>query len=61
MTPPLCQHWQRHLKAVGRQRKDHAGEQHTVNMGFIRTMNRAMAMSPDKDVVWLNADTRVTR
>ena len=31
----------------------------TVNMGFIRTMNRAMAMSPDKDVVWLNADTRV--
>jgi len=31
----------------------------TVNLGFIRTMNRAMAMSPDKDVVWLNADTRV--
>ncbi|MBF8788717.1 glycosyltransferase family 2 protein [Pseudomonas asiatica] len=30
-----------------------------VNLGFIRTMNRAMAMSPDKDVVWLNADTRV--
>ncbi|MFJ4157045.1 glycosyltransferase family 2 protein [Pseudomonas sp. NPDC089752] len=30
-----------------------------VNLGFIRTMNRAMAMSPNKDVVWLNADTRV--
>lgn len=30
-----------------------------VNLGFIRTMNRAMALSPDKDVVWLNADTRV--
>ncbi|MBA6118459.1 glycosyltransferase family 2 protein [Pseudomonas sp. NC26] len=30
-----------------------------VNLGFIRTMNRAMAMSPDRDVVWLNADTRV--
>jgi len=30
-----------------------------VNLGFIRTMNRAMALSPGKDVVWLNADTRV--
>lgn len=30
-----------------------------VNMGFIRTMNRAMALSPGRDVVWLNADTRV--
>lgn len=30
-----------------------------VNLGFIRTMNRAMAISPNKDVVWLNADTRV--
>ncbi|HGY3557717.1 TPA: glycosyltransferase family 2 protein [Pseudomonas putida] len=30
-----------------------------VNLGFIRSMNRAMAMSPNKDVVWLNADTRV--
>ncbi|WP_060481601.1 glycosyltransferase family 2 protein [Pseudomonas sp. NBRC 111119] len=30
-----------------------------VNLGFIRTMNRAMALSPNKDVVWLNADTRV--
>ncbi len=30
-----------------------------VNMGFIRSMNRAMALSPGKDVVWLNADTRV--
>ncbi|AFK67949.1 MULTISPECIES: glycosyltransferase family 2 protein [Pseudomonas] len=30
-----------------------------VNLGFIRTMNRAMALSPTKDVVWLNADTRV--
>jgi len=30
-----------------------------VNLGFIRTMNRAMGLSPNKDVVWLNADTRV--
>lgn len=30
-----------------------------VNLGFIRSMNRAMAISPNKDVVWLNADTRV--
>ena len=30
-----------------------------VNLGFIRSMNRAMALSPTKDVVWLNADTRV--
>ena len=30
-----------------------------VNLGFIRTMNRAMALSPRQDVVWLNADTRV--
>ena len=30
-----------------------------VNLGFIRSMNRAMALSPSKDVVWLNADTRV--
>ncbi|MBF8680110.1 glycosyltransferase family 2 protein [Pseudomonas fulva] len=33
--------------------------QNAVNLGFIRTMNRAMALSPTKDVVWLNADTRV--
>ena len=30
-----------------------------VNLGFIRSMNRGMALSPNKDVVWLNADTRV--
>jgi GT2 family glycosyltransferase len=30
-----------------------------VNLGFIRNMNRAMALSPRQDVVWLNADTRV--
>ncbi|WP_306580188.1 glycosyltransferase family 2 protein, partial [Pseudomonas sp.] len=30
-----------------------------VNLGFIRSMNRGMALSPGKDVVWLNADTRV--
>jgi hypothetical protein len=30
-----------------------------VNLGFIRSMNRAMALSPKQDVVWLNADTRV--
>lgn len=33
--------------------------QQPVNLGFIRTMNRAMALSPRHDVVWLNADTRV--
>ena len=30
-----------------------------VNLGFIRSMNRAMALSPSRDVMWLNADTRV--
>lgn len=33
--------------------------QNPVNLGFIRSMNRAMALSPRQDVVWLNADTRV--
>ncbi|AMA46813.1 glycosyltransferase family 2 protein [Pseudomonas alabamensis] len=33
--------------------------QNQVNLGFIRSMNRAMALSPTRDVVWLNADTRV--
>ncbi|KQQ63582.1 glycosyl transferase [Pseudomonas sp. Leaf129] len=33
--------------------------QQPANLGFIRTMNRAMALSPRQDVVWLNADTRV--
>ena len=33
--------------------------QQPVNLGFIRTMNRAMALSPRQDVVWLNADTRL--
>ncbi|MCF7545258.1 glycosyltransferase family 2 protein [Pseudomonas petrae] len=33
--------------------------QNPVNLGFIRSMNRAMAISPKQDVVWLNADTRV--
>lgn len=33
--------------------------QQPVNLGFIRTMNRAMALSPRQDVIWLNADTRV--
>lgn len=33
--------------------------QNAVNLGFIRSMNRGMALSPNKDVVWLNADTRV--
>lgn len=30
-----------------------------TNLGFIRNMNRGMALHPDRDVVWLNADTRV--
>ena len=33
--------------------------QNPVNLGFIRSMNRGMALSPKQDVVWLNADTRV--
>ncbi|WP_456292391.1 glycosyltransferase family 2 protein [Pseudomonas sp. AK106] len=33
--------------------------QNPVNLGFIRSMNRAMVLSPRQDVVWLNADTRV--
>ena len=33
--------------------------QHAANLGFIRNVNRGMAMSPERDVVWLNADTRV--
>jgi GT2 family glycosyltransferase len=33
--------------------------QHPANLGFIRNVNRGMAMSPERDVVWLNADTRV--
>ncbi|KPW42290.1 Glycosyl transferase family protein [Pseudomonas amygdali] len=33
--------------------------QNLINLGFIRSMNRAMALSPRQDVVWLNADTRV--
>lgn len=30
-----------------------------ANLGFIRNMNRGMALHPDRDVVWLNADTQV--
>ncbi|WP_459208228.1 glycosyltransferase [Pseudomonas sp. MLB6B] len=33
--------------------------QNPTNLGFIRSMNRAMALGLDKDVIWLNADTRV--
>lgn len=33
--------------------------QNPINLGFIRSMNRGMALSPKQDVVWLNADTRV--
>lgn len=32
---------------------------HPVNLGFIRGMNRAMRLHRERDVVWLNADTRV--
>lgn len=31
----------------------------SANLGFIRNMNRGMALHPERDVVWLNADTRV--
>ena len=30
-----------------------------ANLGFIRNMNRGMALHPGRDVVWLNADARV--
>lgn len=30
-----------------------------ANLGFIRNMNRGMALHPERDVVWLNSDTRV--
>lgn len=30
-----------------------------ANLGFIGNMNRGMALHPGRDVVWLNADTRV--
>lgn len=33
----------------------------SINLGFIRNMNRGMALHPDRDVVWLNADTQVHR
>lgn len=33
--------------------------QRPVNLGFIRNVNRGMALHPDRDVVWLNADTQV--
>lgn len=33
--------------------------QHASNLGFIRNVNRGMALNPERDVVWLNADTRV--
>ncbi|WP_328984435.1 glycosyltransferase [Thiorhodovibrio winogradskyi] len=32
---------------------------HPINLGYIRGINRAMALHPDRDLVWLNADTRV--
>ena len=32
---------------------------HPVNLGFVRGMNRALVEHPVRDVVWLNADTRV--
>ncbi|MGA9220509.1 MAG: glycosyltransferase family 2 protein [Pseudomonas graminis] len=33
--------------------------QHASNLGFIRNVNRGMALHTERDVVWLNADTRV--
>ncbi|MBB3102464.1 glycosyltransferase family 2 protein [Azomonas macrocytogenes] len=30
-----------------------------ANLGFIRNMNRGMALHPERDVLWLNADTLV--
>jgi GT2 family glycosyltransferase len=34
--------------------------QHPSNLGFIRGMNQAMQLDPRRDLVWLNADTRVS-
>ena len=31
-----------------------------ANLGFIRNINRGMAIHPNRDVVWLNSDTLVT-
>ena len=33
--------------------------QQPSNLGFIRNVNRGMLRNPERDVVWLNADTRV--
>lgn len=33
--------------------------QQPANLGFIRNVNRGMVLNPERDVVWLNADTRV--
>lgn len=30
-----------------------------ANLGFIRNINRGMALHPERDIVWLNSDTRV--
>lgn len=30
-----------------------------ANLGFIRNINRGMTLHPERDVVWLNSDTRV--
>ncbi len=52
------------LKAYLRQRADDGGFTLLVNpenLGFTRTVNRGMALHPDRDVVLLNSDTVVYR
>ncbi|MCF8002742.1 MAG: glycosyltransferase [Chromatiaceae bacterium] len=50
------------IAAIKQLTTQHAGlsiVHHPVNLGFIRGVNRAMARQPNRDVIWLNADTRV--
>jgi GT2 family glycosyltransferase len=55
-TPnPELRHALEKLAAAGE--IDHI--QQPSNLGFIRNVNRGMALNPERDVVWLNADTRV--
>lgn len=55
-TPnPALRHALTELAAKGQ--IDHIKQ--AANLGFIRNVNRGMALNPERDVVWLNADTRV--
>ena len=47
------------LKALA-QAKQITLVERAANLGFIRNINRGMALHQERDVVWLNADTRVS-